>query len=260
VQQLSQIYTITNCYLPLSALGTSPPGGHIFNAAAIAAFASKAAISRCIQLLETSIHWANTPSDTTVPFCYAIVTANLTNGSEVGSLYWNLTPLLDQSANEDAASCCDANGKRATCHYQTPSMMQVCHQQAEATMAKEVHAEFIVEATRVLDEWGQVRAVDYGTLLNKPEKQCVAKCSAAREGGQQAVQIRTSAVAAGSVSCGGHDAASCVDCPQGHGAEWCNGDCGWADGECIDSNQDAATTKGIDVKEALIDCLSCCSA
>mmetsp|Transcript_2652 Transcript_2652/g.5665 ORF Transcript_2652/g.5665 Transcript_2652/m.5665 type:complete len:456 (+) Transcript_2652:2-1369(+) len=33
------------------------------------------------------------------------------------------------------------------------------------------------------------------------------------------------------VSCGGHVAASCSDCPQGNGAIWCNGDCSWRDGD-----------------------------
>ena len=35
-----------------------------------------------------------------------------------------------------------------------------------------------------------------------------------------------------SVSCGQHTARSCVECPQGHGKSWCNGDCRWRDGEC----------------------------
>ena len=29
------------------------------------------------------------------------------------------------------------------------------------------------------------------------------------------------------VSCGGHYATSCEDCPSGNGAFWCNGDCEW---------------------------------
>lgn len=29
------------------------------------------------------------------------------------------------------------------------------------------------------------------------------------------------------VSCGGHTANSCEECPQGNGAAWCNGDCKW---------------------------------
>ena len=29
------------------------------------------------------------------------------------------------------------------------------------------------------------------------------------------------------VSCGGHSAPTCAECPQGNGAVWCNGQCGW---------------------------------
>lgn len=35
------------------------------------------------------------------------------------------------------------------------------------------------------------------------------------------------------VNCGGHEAQSCKACPQGNGAEWCNGDCQWQNEECI---------------------------
>ena len=35
------------------------------------------------------------------------------------------------------------------------------------------------------------------------------------------------------VSCGGHSAESCADCPQGNGAVWCQGDCKWINDECI---------------------------
>jgi len=35
------------------------------------------------------------------------------------------------------------------------------------------------------------------------------------------------------VSCGGHYADSCSDCPQGNGASWCNGDCIWYNDQCI---------------------------
>jgi len=38
-----------------------------------------------------------------------------------------------------------------------------------------------------------------------------------------------------SVSCGGHSAQSCADCPQGNGASWCNGDCAWMNGQCMSS-------------------------
>ena len=38
------------------------------------------------------------------------------------------------------------------------------------------------------------------------------------------------------VSCGSHKSDSCSNCPQGHGKQWCNGDCQWDDeaGTCID--------------------------
>ena len=32
---------------------------------------------------------------------------------------------------------------------------------------------------------------------------------------------------ASSVSCGGHSATTCAECPQGHGESWCNNDCEW---------------------------------
>ena len=35
------------------------------------------------------------------------------------------------------------------------------------------------------------------------------------------------------VSCGHHFATSCTECPQGHGAEWCNGECVWKSNECV---------------------------
>ena len=35
------------------------------------------------------------------------------------------------------------------------------------------------------------------------------------------------------VSCGLHNATSCSQCPQGHGASWCNGDCLWLREQCI---------------------------
>ena len=36
-----------------------------------------------------------------------------------------------------------------------------------------------------------------------------------------------------SLSCGSHYASSCEDCPQGHGAAWCNGDCNWINDQCV---------------------------
>ena len=37
------------------------------------------------------------------------------------------------------------------------------------------------------------------------------------------------------VSCGGHYALNCVDCPQGNGASWCNGDCTWITDQCTET-------------------------
>lgn len=34
------------------------------------------------------------------------------------------------------------------------------------------------------------------------------------------------------INCGGHLAASCEDCPEGNGADWCNGECKWI-GRCV---------------------------
>lgn len=35
------------------------------------------------------------------------------------------------------------------------------------------------------------------------------------------------------VSCGGHAASSCRECPGGNGGDWCNGECQWINNECI---------------------------
>ena len=35
--------------------------------------------------------------------------------------------------------------------------------------------------------------------------------------------------------CGGHAADSCADCPQGNGAAWCNGECSWTNGSCVNT-------------------------
>lgn len=34
------------------------------------------------------------------------------------------------------------------------------------------------------------------------------------------------------VSCGGHFASTCKDCPEGNGETWCNGECEWRDDSC----------------------------
>lgn len=37
------------------------------------------------------------------------------------------------------------------------------------------------------------------------------------------------------VNCGGHEAKSCKDCTQGNGETWCNGDCRWVNGRCVNA-------------------------
>jgi hypothetical protein len=45
------------------------------------------------------------------------------------------------------------------------------------------------------------------------------------------------------VSCGNHEAPSCVECPQGFGAAWCNGECIWQNDQCVSqSGIDAPST------------------
>ena len=44
---------------------------------------------------------------------------------------------------------------------------------------------------------------------------------------------RREAVELTDVSCGAHSAASCAECPSGHGSAWCNGDCVWCNGQCV---------------------------
>merc|ERR1739848_524987 len=40
----------------------------------------------------------------------------------------------------------------------------------------------------------------------------------------------------GWVNCGGHVAESCAACPQGNGAYWCNGECHWEYGQCVEND------------------------
>ena len=35
------------------------------------------------------------------------------------------------------------------------------------------------------------------------------------------------------MSCGHHRADTCYDCPQGHGSNWCNGDCIWDENSLV---------------------------
>jgi len=47
-------------------------------------------------------------------------------------------------------------------------------------------------------------------------------------------ETKTPTTTAKNTNCGGHMAVSCKECPEGNGAAWCNGDCAWSDGQCVD--------------------------
>jgi len=50
------------------------------------------------------------------------------------------------------------------------------------------------------------------------------------------------------VNCGGHKADSCDKCPQGHGKQWCNGDCKWtSQGRCVNKSKSCVTVGGAKV-------------
>merc|ERR1719295_2050349 len=40
-------------------------------------------------------------------------------------------------------------------------------------------------------------------------------------------------IVSGFVKCGNHNANSCSECPNGNGADWCNGHCKWENGACV---------------------------
>ena len=54
------------------------------------------------------------------------------------------------------------------------------------------------------------------------------------------------------VRCGNHKANSCFECPQGNGAAWCNGQCKWVNGRCIDSKQDISSHLGLIITFCII--------
>eukprot|EP00439_Symbiodinium_sp_Y106_P034450 s2855_g4.t1 len=49
------------------------------------------------------------------------------------------------------------------------------------------------------------------------------------------------------VTCGGHEARHCRDCPKGHGSSWCNVDCGWEHPPPVANGQCKAIYKTADV-------------
>lgn len=49
----------------------------------------------------------------------------------------------------------------------------------------------------------------------------------------RSIELGLLATQGGDVVCGGHTAATCAECPRGHGAGWCNGVCKWENGGCV---------------------------
>ena len=47
------------------------------------------------------------------------------------------------------------------------------------------------------------------------------------------------------MSCGGHYATSCQECPQGNGAAWCNGDCNWSNNQCVTAGEKGSSKYSI---------------
>jgi len=62
---------------------------------------------------------------------------------------------------------------------------------------------------------------DYGQPMEDPNCWNKAKC------------LELLCPEGNTVSCGGHDANTCSDCPQGNGALWCNGECTWKENSCV---------------------------
>lgn len=78
---------------------------------------------------------------------------------------------------------------------------------------------------------------DGACQADEAETSALLQSSAARKAG-----VAQHSFQAG-VSCGGHTAATCADCPQGNGASWCNGDCQWSDGSCVAQSATPAPTR-----------------
>mmetsp|Transcript_106614 Transcript_106614/g.211759 ORF Transcript_106614/g.211759 Transcript_106614/m.211759 type:complete len:191 (+) Transcript_106614:28-600(+) len=85
------------------------------------------------------------------------------------------------------------------------------------------------------------RGSDFSLMVetNKPapvaaEKSTSTEHGSAHEAAQSPVASQAATTVHGkSVSCGGHWAEDCAQCPQGNGHLWCNGDCMWVEEQCV---------------------------
>ena len=69
--------------------------------------------------------------------------------------------------------------------------------------------------------------------VSKQAVQPKARANEKVEAKAQGTKTRHEKQSATTVICGGHTAHSCAECPQGNGATWCNGQCIWMSGQCI---------------------------
>jgi len=83
---------------------------------------------------------------------------------------------------------------------------------ANLTKAEERYNEVNANLTRVTQEYEDMTALVMATFGHKKAP---------------------SGTEAADVSCGNNRAATCAECPQGHGAGWCNGDCAWVSEQCV---------------------------
>lgn len=56
------------------------------------------------------------------------------------------------------------------------------------------------------------------------------------------------------VSCGGHSASSCGECPQGNGRSWCNGACAWKGGRCVSKQPSEKVSCGSHTANSCSEC------
>ena len=85
--------------------------------------------------------------------------------------------------------------------YENPSIIQSCG--VDVDILRQIKREYgLKEALGVEIECECIVCVECGAVGNNP-----------------------------TVNCGNHDAPTCAECPQGHGAVWCNGDCSWSEEE-----------------------------
>jgi len=87
--------------------------------------------------------------------------------------------------------------------------------------------------------WAAASKVPCGSAVEEDgEETCALQVSTKAKQANIATTIATtpsplsSMETEGMVNCGGSKAESCAQCPEGHGAVWCNGECEWVENTC----------------------------